>query len=337
MKHVVMATGLHEADIRPSALLSEFKRLSVIDAGSFFSDPAALVEVACPACDSKDARGAFRMNEFLYNECRACGSLFVSPRPSKEALVAYYENSKASHYRVEHLARATAPARREHLLRTHANWLGRMVDEAGNPTARTYADVSTQSVQIFDEIRGLGLFDVLYSLHPLSSLDAECEAAGAQVAREPLTDLGAATAFGLLENRFCPLDFLDWIGGMLAEGGVFTFTTRTVSGFDLQVLWDKIPYIFVPEHLNLLSIEGIEQLIERSGLELLELSTPGQLDLELTSHAVDHDPSIALPLFVEYLLKHRKEAHADFQEFLQKHRLSSHVRVAVAKPKAPAS
>jgi hypothetical protein len=100
----------------------------------------------------------------------------------------------------------------------------------------------------------------------------------------------------------------------------------------LQVLWDKAPYIFVPEHLNLLSIEGIGRLLERGGLDAIELSTPGQLDVELVMHAAHNDPAIELPRFIRYLIGSRDRlAHSDFQEFLQKHRLSSHVRVAAAR------
>lgn len=333
MKRVVMATGLHETDIRPPALMSEFKRLSLLDASNYFGDPSKLVEVVCPACDSAEKDIAFKKNEFLYNKCCECESLYVSPRPTKEALDEYYTDSSASHYRVDHFAKKTAEARRIHLLRSHAMWLGRMVDEVGNPEARTYVDAGTQSIQIFDAIKGLGIFDTLYSFSPLPSLDKECEKLGVQVAREPLASIGAITAMSQLENRFSPLDYLKCLGDMLIDKGILTFTTRTVSGFDMQVLWEKTPYIFVPEHLNLLSVEGISILIDRCGLEMVELSTPGQLDLEMALHAAEGDSSIKLPSFVEYMLKHRcEETLIDFQEFLQKHRLSSHVRVAVAKP-----
>jgi hypothetical protein len=94
-------------------------------------------------------------------------------------------------------------------------------------------------------------------------------------------------------------------------------------------LWDKTPYIFVPEHLNLLSIRGLELLIDRVGMEVVELSTPGQLDIELVEQASKHDPTLILPRFIDYLIKERGDrAHQEFQAFLQKHRLSSHVRVA---------
>lgn len=335
MKRAVVETGLQEADIRPAPLLSEFKRLSVIDASNYFMDPERLVEVDCPACGGRDTRDGFRLQEFLYNVCAGCGSWYVSPRPMKAALDEYYETSSASRFRVEHYCRDTAMARRRHLLRSNANWLGRMVDEIGNTTAKGYADYHTQLPVIFDEIRMLGLFDRLYSIDPLPALEQECRQLGVEVVKTPPKGLAAVTAFEKLENQYSPLDFLLSCAGALAEGGLLFFTTRTSSGFDLQVLRDKTPYIFVPEHLNLLSIEGLKTLVSRAGLALIELSTPGQLDLELTLHAAERDPSIELPPFVEYLLNHRHaEAHADFQAFLQKHRLSSHVRVAAAKGKA---
>lgn len=329
MRRVTMTTGLHEADIRPVPLMTEFMRLSLIDSHTFFKDAECLVEVPCPGCGSEGREAAFRKNDFLYCRCSSCDSIYISPRPTRESLADYHENSSASHYRVEHFAKETSKARRQHLLSSHALWFGRIVDEKGNPEARSYADVNTQSIQIFDEIRQLGLFDTMYSLFPLRSLDEECERLGVRVARDDVAGLGGVTMLGQLENQHDPLAYLKWIRGLLAPNGVVTFTTRTVSGFDMQVLWDKTPYIFVPEHLNLLSIDGIMTLIDRAGLELVELSTPGQLDLEFVQHAAAHDPSIDLPRPVRYLLEHcGPEAHSDFQEFLQRHRLSSHVRAA---------
>ena len=336
MKRVVVATGLHESDIRPRSLISEFKRLSLIDASNYFSDPAKRVDIDCPACGCSDKTPAFRKNTFLYNVCQTCQSLYVSPRPDRDALAEYYETSRASHYRVEHFEQQTAEARRVHQLRLLANWLGQLVDEQGNPAAKGYADIGTHSPQIFQEVQELDLFEAFHAISPLPGLDASCDAMGVQVAREPLTGLGAITALTKIENHFSPVDLFRSAHEMLADGGLFFLTTRTVSGFDLQVLWDKTPYIFVPEHLNLVSIAGITELAKRSGFAIIELSTPGQLDLELTFHAAQEDPSIELPAFVWSLIRHPDgEARADFQAFLQKHRLSSHLRIAVKKEARP--
>lgn len=332
MKRVVVSSGLREADIRPPALLSEFKRLSVQDALDFFGDPATLVEVPCPACADEVSEAVFKKNEFLYRQCGACGSVFVSPRPSEAALMAYYARSRASRFRVEHYSRDTAKARRYHLLASHANWMGQIYDEVGNRDARGYADLNTCSPEIFDEIHHLGVFEPLLTVGPLLPIEGVTAAPVTAATRAHLRDMGAISAFEKLEHQFSPTAYLDDVRDALAPGGLFFFTTRVISGFDLQVLWSRTPYIFVPEHLNLPSIEGIRRLVERCGFELIELSTPGQLDVELVRHAAEQDPSIKLPPFVAYLLAQRdQEAHWDLQEYLQKHRLSSHARVVIKK------
>lgn len=333
MKRVVVSTGLHVADIKPPALMSEFTRLSIQDAADYLADPAHLVTTVCPACGHSHARPAFSKQGFLYNECTECASVYVSPRPSEATLEKYYAESRASRFRVEHFSKDTAKARRFHLLRENAYWMARIADEAGTPKARGYADVRTHAPQIFDEVHALNFFDALYSIEPVVPAEGQCEAPVRTISMHDAPLLGAISAFEKIEHRFNPHMFLEEACRRLAPGGLLFFTTRSISGFDMQVLWDKAPYIFVPEHLNLLSIEGIKLLIERLGMELLEISTPGQLDLEFVVRTAEQDPSIQLPRFVEYLIEQRDAlAHADFQEFLQKHRLSSHVRVAARKP-----
>ncbi len=332
MKRVVISTELHEADIRPPQLLSEFKRLSVEDAKRFFGDASKLVEVENPSTGKGSSQFVFEKDGFRYHQSETCGSVFVSPRPTREALVDYYQNSQASKFRVEHYSKETEEARRHHLLRTHTNWMGQLYDETGNPDARSFVDIGTNNPGIFDEVKSLGIFETYYSLNPLPGIEEECEKRGATVIHEPIHEVGAVTAFQQLENQFSPLEYTKVACDMLAINGLFFFTTRTISGFDLQMLWDKTPYVFVPEHLNLLSIDGLSRLITHVGMDLVELSTPGQLDVELTRHAIKQDPTIELPPFIRYLLEERDElAHADFQAYLQKHRLSSHVRVAAAR------
>lgn len=332
MKRVVLTSGLRAADIRPPALMSEFKRLSVRDASAYLAAAPTLEAVVCPGCGAEDPVYSHAREEFNYQQCRACASLYVSPRPSLAALARYYEESEASHFRVEHFSRDTAKARRYHLLCSHADWMGQIVDEAGPKHAHAYGDVETYSPEIFEEIGRQGVFQSMYSVHPLLAPDATLHVRCVEAWQLP-EPLAAISAFEKLEHQFDPLALLRRMTELLAPGGIVFLTTRTSSGFDLQVLGEKAPYIFVPEHLNLLSVEGLHALMERAGLELVELSTPGQLDVQLVQAACAADPTISLPPFVDYLIKQRDTlAHEDFQAFLQKHRLSSHVRVAARKP-----
>jgi SAM-dependent methyltransferase len=333
MKRVVVSTGLHVSDIQPPALMSEFTRLSIADAATYLADPEHLVPCVCPACGHAHATPAFAKQGFAYQQCGECASVYVSPRPHEVALDRYYAESSASRFRAEHFSRDTAKARRFHLLRENAYWMARIVDEAGNRDARAYADLRTHAPQIFDEVYALNYFHPLYTVDPVLAPAGQCEAPVETISLHDTPPLGAISAFEKIEHRFSPHRFLEEACRRLAPGGLLFFTTRTISGFDLQVLWGDAPYIFVPEHLNLLSIGGIRLLLERLGLDLIEISTPGQLDLEFVARTAEANPALELPRFVKYLIDQRDSlAHADFQEFLQKHRLSSHVRVAARKP-----
>ena len=109
-------------------------------------------------------------------------------------------------------------------------------------------------------------------------------------------------------------------------------TTVLSSGFDLQVLWDKADNLFPPDWLNVFSVEGLNKLIEHHGFECLEFSTPGILDLEHVTKAIEKKPDLDISKFLKYLLVHRGEKTLKaFQEFLQTHLLSSYGRVLLRK------
>jgi hypothetical protein len=332
MKHMVVMDGLKGSDIRPPALLSKFRELSIKESSNYFGNPARLVSIPCPACDSSVYLPVFVKNGFQYNRCSECASVFVSPRPTHEALVRYYNSSKAGKFRVDYFSRKTEESRRIHVLRSRVNWLGRIVDGVNNGGTGGFGDIGTNYPVIFDEVKKLDLFDGFYSIRPSPGMEGYIVNKKARVSQDNPTGLGALTAFEQLEHEYSPYDYIKDAYDMLSDNGVFFLTTRTISGFDLQVLWEKASYIFVPEHLNLLSIKGITKLFTRCGLDLMEISTPGQLDVELVLHAIKEDSSIKLPSFIDYILRScSTETHNDLQQFLQRNRLSSHLRIAARK------
>jgi hypothetical protein len=107
-------------------------------------------------------------------------------------------------------------------------------------------------------------------------------------------------------------------------------TARSGSGFDVQVLWEHAD-VTPLEHLNLISVEGLERAIEHSGFEIVELSTPGQLDVQVVDRARKERGTV-LPRFLDYLLAHRDAlCHEKLQDFIQEQRLSSHMRLIARK------
>jgi len=138
---------------------------------------------------------------------------------------------------------------------------------------------------------------------------------------------GCVTAFELLEHIFEPVEFLRSVRSLLDPSGLLVLTTLTSTGFDIQVLWEHSKSVYPPHHLNLLSLSGMERLMERSGLKILEMSTPGHLDVDIVANALRENPEIHVPRVVLQILRGAPQTRQSFQEFLKNNRLSSHVQI----------
>jgi SAM-dependent methyltransferase len=135
------------------------------------------------------------------------------------------------------------------------------------------------------------------------------------------------TCFEVLEHVYDPVDFLQALKRLARPGGYVFVSTLCIDGFDLQMLWDKSTQISPPHHINFLSVHGLERLFERAGLVDVEVTTPGQLDVDIVRNAAKSDPLLLNGhRFLQNLLTEDTIAQA-LQSFLVANRLSSHAWV----------
>jgi hypothetical protein len=318
MKNIVILDDYHVRDLKPPKLLLEYVSLTERDVRAILV-PLAKVDVPCPACRSPEVASTFETFGMTYRECAKCRSLYVSPRPDEAALAAYEADSEARRYWRETLVRAGGAARREKIIKPRSEWV---VDSTREhlPGAKVYADIGTAQASYLGEVESEGQFERIV----------------ADAGHDP------ADVISLFEvmDRAADVDaLLERVGRMLSEGGLVFVTTILVSGFDLQTLWAAADNIFPPDRLNVLSVEGLNALFARHGLEVLEFSTPGILDVEIVGATLDRDPTLPVPRWVSYLLSRDEHTRRGFQRFLQSELLSSYGRAVVRKGSgaAPAS
>ena len=128
-----------------------------------------------------------------------------------------------------------------------------------------------------------------------------------------------------------PVALLRGISRHLDEGGLLFVTALVCSGFDLAVLGLYSLYLYPPDRANCFSLQGLSRLLEHEGFVLLEVSTPGVLDVEIVLAHLHHDPALPLSTFERQLLDADGETHAAFQAFLQQQGLSSFARIVARK------
>ena len=332
---------MKEEDIRPQDLFNRYLELARLDVERILADRSGFVDVPCPACGADQPRNGLTKLGFTYVVCGECASLYASPRPSQSQLDAYYRDAEAVRFWSTHFYRQTLDARRKKIFRPRALLVKRLAKLLQLEHA-SFVDVGAGYGVFLEEVNRLRLFDEVVGVEPNAELASVCRERGFRVIEmtaegiaERAMSASFASSFEVLEHVYEPLGFLEGIRRLLAPGGALLLTTLTVSGFDIQLLWEHSKSVYPPLHLNLMSVEGMERLFERAGYEIHEASTPGQLDVDIVANMVAEDPSIELPRFVDYLLRMRgAEARRDLQRFLQKHRLSSHIRVVARVPVA---
>lgn len=333
MKRVVLCDDLREADIRPESLYREYQALLEPESRALFQNKAALSKVNCPSCD-KATVPAFERWAAQYCCCPACGSLFVSPRPDERALGAFYRESRAARFWRQKLAVVTVEARNQSVFQPRFQWLLSIKDQYFSP-ADVLVDYGSKYPGFLETLCNSREYRRVVTLKPDIGLGDWSIPVAVEQVEQPESLGGQAdvfTAFEVIERLVDPRTFLNQACSICIPGAFLFLTTTACSGLEYQVLGDHAPNLNPPDRLNLFSIEALTSMIERAGFEILELSTPGRLDVEIVRKTLEAHPDLPVSSFWRYLFQHRgKEARHALQEFLQQYRLSSHIRIAARK------
>lgn len=329
---------MKESEIRPKDLFNRYLELSQQDIERYFRDHSNFVVVGCPGCGSAQKEPGLEKLGFTYVLCKECGTLYLSPRPSPDHLEEYYRNAESVKFWSTHFYKETAEARREKMCRPRAELVAEWLSRSNLKEEPTFVDIGSGYGIFLEEVQKLNKFKVVMGIEPNPEMAEICRKRGFPILQKPLeaakdgeVQADFASAFEVLEHVFDPLIFLTSARRVIKSGGTLLFTTLTVSGFDIQVLWEHSKSVYPPHHINLISVKGMQRLIERSGLKLIELSTPGQLDVDIVRNMLNEHRNLTLPRFISSLFKTSgEETLQEFQRFLSQNRLSSHLRV-VAK------
>lgn len=337
MENIVIFDEFTDKDLRPADLLERYRRLTERDVKNLLLNSEIHGAIDCPACRSKSQNKGFDRYGLTYVECSDCGTLYVSPRPGRDALRNYYKKSEAVDFWRDQVSKYTIQKRREKIIRPRFQWIVDSVQEY-LPKAESFADINTKQQEYVDEIEALKIFKKKILVDPYLRVVRPDKASGLQVVDLPWwqsglkNDVDAVTIFEAGDHSADIDELLHSVKDMLRPGGLVFITTILISGFDLQILWDNAEYLFPPDRLNVFSVEGLKILFDRHGYECCELSTPGTLDVEIVEKALKRDGAINIPKFIRYLINQRGDSvKKSFQELLQSSLLSSYGKVLLRK------
>lgn len=325
---------MNEDAIRPRMLLEQQKRFMQEDIDFLLRNRSQFNAVACPSCEGMNEAIELEKNDFSYLKCSQCGMLYMSPRPSVEILSKFYPHSPNYKFFNEYIFPASREVRREKLF---------------IPRVRKVIEACEKHKIVPDKIleigAGFGLFceemvKTKYFKHVVGveasdSLYATCKEKGFRIYNGILENLkihekfSFIVAYEVLEHVYAPYNFLKVIHDLLLPGGMLMLTFPNYNGFDIGILREKSDSID-HEHLNYFNEQSIGILLGRVDFELLEIQTPGQLDVDIVKGAFEK--GAIKNSFIELLSSPKFDAVREkLQAFLAENKLSSHMMILAKK------
>ena len=277
---------MKEEEIRPAHIFDQYLELTRQDIEKFFGD-SPRTSGNCPAC-GKAGEKAFDKHNFDYEVCPFCQTLFVNPRPTIDAFSRYYTESESSKFWATTFYKETAAARREKLWKPKARMVAAAMQRYN---AADYAVIDVGGgYGLFAEEMGALLGRPVLVIEPASHLAAVCrnrqlpvlEKFLEQVVRFDLPEGPKVFAsFELFEHLHSPAHFVSHLRLLMNPGDIFLFTTLSGAGVDIQSLWEDSKSVSPPHHLNFFNPHSVRILLKQLDLDVLEVSTPGKLDIDI--------------------------------------------------------
>ena len=334
MRKVVLLNDLDISDIISNTLYKEYVQLLEEDVACTLSGKDLLNNIVCPACSEKGVKASYDNLGMIFNICSKCGSHYLNPRPEEDTLNNFYENSKACKFwRKETLN--LSDSNLYYIYGPRVHWISGLVDEFIVDEPRLL-DIGTKYPYLIKHLlsdenifKDINVFDQkLFECKDLLPLEVNV----LDDVYKCKQKVNVITAFETIERMTSPQKLFDWAKCICQQGGLLLLTTASCSGFEYQVLGDKAPNINPINRMNLFTIEALKKCIEDSGFELIELSTPGRLDVEIVRQIINSCEDVGVDPFWKYFFNFRdKHALHSLQTFLQMNLLSSHVRIAARK------
>lgn len=231
---------------------------------------------ACPACLARSSETRGRVAGFEIRSCRRCQTVFTSRLPDVVELADYY----ASFYEEERdvavpafiLDQLAGLVRSLARYRTAGRWLdigcgrGTLLRAAG---AEGWEAVGTEVAPVLvDSMRAQGL-DARLGL--TEELDLPCGG------------FDVISAIEVIEHIPDPDGFIAQAARLLRPGGAMYITTPHVRGISGRLLGTDWSVVAPPEHLQLLSVTGVDAALSRHGLKRVSLATTGVNPYELAT------------------------------------------------------
>ncbi len=217
-----------------------------------------LIETPCALCGSEETAPVLTTaNGFYLSRCVQCDFQYYNPRPSNEAVEAYYHGEEF-YQKVNITAVEIVMDILAHHKMVPGNFLdigcgiGALVSLAEKKGWNAVGvDPSPMAGKLGKEVLGV---DIVQSY--VNDLDF------------PEDQFDAVVMLAVLEHAFDPLEMVRKVWKWIKPGGRLILSTPNLDNLNYHLLPDKTAYSwFIKEHINHFTIKTHRQMLDRAGFE----------------------------------------------------------------------
>jgi hypothetical protein len=284
-------------------LAAEFVRTNPTQ---FYSDKI------CPICGSKHSVLFCTISNVPFFRCNNCWSIFIPV--SQEQVDKYRNYAPIKMLRSSEEYQEIARIKRDRFWQEICFWIQyRAARYLGKTTGYALADVGNRYTGLREQVKKLcSVYTDVDNIAQIS-LPQDIILYFNQIQFDTVTKSALAN-----------------IHEKLVSGGLLMISARVANGLDILVLKGANDTIYPYEHTILPSVSGLHTLLEAVGFEVLEITSPGNLDIQYVLDNIDNMPDENL--FIRYLSKLNNDgALAEFQRFLQKSNISSYSQIVARR------
>lgn len=263
---------------------------------------------------------AGQVDRFPYGRCSESGSLFLMRLPGASAWARLLSEVSQHRHSPEAFHLGLAQSRTDHVYAPKLEWIQEALSLQGITRPQVW-EVVTPPSPLTLLLRECGIFSAVKTIDEMEFTHGPHREGTVPV----------ALLLESLDRIDDPEELLRRIYCGLEPGGLLFLTSLVASGFDLEVLGLQNLYLYPPDRANCFSLQGLQALLERTGFTLLEVSTPGVLDVEIVQAHRKEDPLLALSSFEQRIVQGDEETRRAFQDFLQERGLSSFARLVARR------
>jgi len=271
---------------------------------------------------------------FEYLHCPKSGSIFLSELPDPlvwgkllSELSQYRRSPKAFHTEI-------VEQRQANVYTPKLEWIGNTLRIHGLNQPRLL-EVATPPSDFTPLLQSSGLFaevetveEVALSIQHLSTPPHPTTSSSNEQYSKPVQAVVLLEALDRVEYA---KELLLAVAQRLEKGGIIFITAQVSTGFDIGALGVGDMYFYPPDRTNCFSLQDLELLLTATGYHLVEISTPGVLDVEIVKAHQQLDPQIPLSTFERQIIEGDDETRQNFQTFLQQNHMSSFARIVGRK------